>query len=324
LDREGAIAPSAMGKLCRWESPRPAMTYASYKDFHHSLSLKCEKEPEAMASLLRSTNSNNPSIVKFVPDNTMPETLYYQSFMARHLGGKIHLTNYCYDSPTMPQDITTFRPSLREHFGLQTNEDSPRQNAKLPDRTRRRKIPAAPREVLSQSESRVRSGPYDNTRESDDNRRIDYDDDAYDYDVNDFESDMDLYNKCKNKATFRSRGRSLNDGAKDMPTFEHFPMRDIMKVSGLDSRSDDFPSDKECRNVLEPKIKKMAIKESEFPSLFSFLPSYSNQESEIEVSSDSEGFGDKPVNKQRTRVRQEPITRVPIQRVQVTRYTHCR
>ena len=70
-----------------------------------------------MSNLLRSAQINNPSVVKFTPDNTMPDLLYYQSFMAKHLGGKIHITNYCYDSEKVPKDIVTYRPTILEHFG---------------------------------------------------------------------------------------------------------------------------------------------------------------------------------------------------------------
>ena len=59
------------------------------------------------------------------------------------------------------------------------------------------------------------------------NRRIDYDEDVYDYDMNAFDNqDMDLYYKCKQKALMR--GRSLKNN-EDMPSFEHFPKRDILK-----------------------------------------------------------------------------------------------
>ena len=61
------------------------------------IKLKCENnEPTTMSNLLRSAQINNPSVVKFTPDNTMPDELFYQSFMAKHLGGKIHITNYCF------------------------------------------------------------------------------------------------------------------------------------------------------------------------------------------------------------------------------------
>ena len=39
LSRESKVVPSAMGKLCRWTSPRPVMTYATFRDFHQ----RCEK-----------------------------------------------------------------------------------------------------------------------------------------------------------------------------------------------------------------------------------------------------------------------------------------
>ena len=216
LDRSGSIVPSAMGKLCRWSSPRSPMTYASFKDFHRSLVLKCEEGPSGMASLLKSTYANNPSVLKFVPDNTMPDVLYYQSFMAKRLGGKIHLKDYCFDSQPVPKDIVTYRPDILEHFGGQ-------------------------RELLNRAESR---------RKSSGNRRIDYDEDAYDYDYNDFDNEMDLLNKCKRRAVVK--GRSL-DNVQDMPRFEHFPMRDIAKMSGID---EDLPTDIQCREFLKSEEQK--------------------------------------------------------------------
>ena len=228
LDRSGSIVPSAMGKLCRWSSPRAPMTYASFKDFHQSLVLKCEEEPSMMANLLRSTYANNPSVLKFVPDNTMPDVLYYQSFMAKRLGGKIHLKDYCFDSQPVPKDIVTYRPDILEHFGEQ-------------------------KELLNRAESRRKN--------SGGNRRIDYDDDAYDYDYNDFDNEMDLLNKCKRRAVVK--GRSL-DNVEDMPKFEHFPMRDIAKMSGID---EDLPTDLQCREFLKSEEEKE--KEKVFQSLLS-------------------------------------------------------
>ena len=119
LSKEGRVVPSAMGKLCRWTSPRPVMTYATFRDFHSSLKLRCENNemPTTMSNLLRSAQINNPSVIKFTPDNTMPDELFYQSFMGKHLGGKIHVTNYCYSSEKLPKNIVTYRPTILEHFG---------------------------------------------------------------------------------------------------------------------------------------------------------------------------------------------------------------
>ena len=247
LGRQGGIVPSAMGKLCRWNSPRPMMTYASYKDFHRDLVLNCEAEPPSMASLLRSTHVNNPSILKFVPDNTMPDELYYQSFMAKRLGGKIHLTDYCYNSNSVSKDLTTYRPDIMKHFANQHPQ-------RRPNSVRRRKRPNSG-EVFAPSESR---------REP--NRRIDYDDDAYDYDINDFDNDnagMDLYYKCKRKALMR--GRSLKISNEEMPSFEHFPKRDIMKTSGISE--DKMPSDEDCEGILNQQSTELREKENVFESL---------------------------------------------------------
>ena len=106
-----------------------------------------------------------------------------------------------------------------------------------------------PSEVFSPAESR--RAP---------NRRVDFDEDAYDYDVNDFDHELDLYNKCKSKALMR--GRSLKNN-EDMPSFEHFPKRDIMKTSGI---SEVMPSDAECEGVLD-KPKEIEEKDEVFESL---------------------------------------------------------
>ena len=183
LDRSGSIVPSAMGKLCRWSSPRAAVTYASYIDFHRSLVLECEDEPASlMSNLLRSSSINNPKILTFVPDNTMPDTLYYQSFMAKHLGGVIHLTDYCFDSQSVPKEVVTYRPNIMEHLTAVSK--------------------AKKSELLNRAESR-RKDYYNN-------RRIDYDDDAYDYDYNDFDNEMDMSTKCQRQAK----------NLQDMPRFE--------------------------------------------------------------------------------------------------------
>ena len=215
LDRSGSIVPSAMGKLCRWSSSRPSVTYASFKDFHRSLTLKCEEEP-----LVNSVKSRK--VLKFLPDNTMPDTLYYQSFMAKHLGGTIHLKDYCFESQPVPPEVVTYRPKITE-------------NSKNP-------------ELLNRAES-IR-------KEYLSNRRIDYDDDAYDYDTNDFDHEMDMYSQCQRRA--RSKGRSLDMG-EDMPRFEHFPMRDIAQETGID---ENLPSEAECREYFRAEEEKEKLFQS--------------------------------------------------------------
>lgn len=256
LSREGKIVPSAMGKLCRWMPARPVMTYASFSDLHKNLQLKCENEPSTMAALLRSAQVNNPSVLKFIPDNTMPDELYYQSFMGKHLGNKIHITNYCYDSQTLPKDISTYRPTILEHF-------------------------SKPGEILASAETR-RGGPN--------NRRVD--DDAFDYDYNSFDNEKDLLNKCRRRS--RVQGRSL-DSNKDMPTFEHFPMRDMLRTSGLD---EELPNEDECRRLLQLQVEEEQPQEKKdaFESLMKF---------------DKKGYGGR-FNPNQERIVASPTTMAPI------------
>ncbi len=294
LNREGNPSPSAMGRLCRWSSPRPAMTYASYEDFHNSLQLRCEDIPKNMAGVL-----SKSSVFTFIPDDSMPDTIYYQSFMAKHLGGKIHLKSKCHSrrlpSSASVKALPTFRPDMMKHLsGLSTAAKSPRSRVGV---NRFRSSPGSRvKEVLSQSETqrRVRLPNASRTKTgSNDNRRIAFDDtDAYDYDdYNGFgtgsgvggfysQDDLDLYQRCKDRAASK---RSLDV---DMPTFEHFPIRDIMRTESS-SRLDSFPTSDECKQFSQSsktrrklasstrsKSKKKAESEvdSGMPSLFSYLP----------------------------------------------------
>ena len=43
------------------------MTFASYADFHDSLNIDCPPE-----------SKERPALMAFTPDETMPDTLYYQ------------------------------------------------------------------------------------------------------------------------------------------------------------------------------------------------------------------------------------------------------
>ena len=207
-----------------------------------------------MSNLLRSAQINNPSVVKFTPDNTMPDVLYYQSFMAKHLGGKIHITNYCFDSEKVPKGIVTYRPTILEHFGsLQKNKN----------KAKTRSRPQS--ELLSRSETRIRRP---NQPLPENNRRIDYD--AFDYDYNDFDSEMpDLLNKCKTRNNRANAGKSLIKNIDTMPKFEHFPMRDILQTSvggGLE-RLSNLPTEEECKKLVEFVNSQRAEKEKVFKSL---------------------------------------------------------
>jgi hypothetical protein len=66
-----------------------------------------------------------PGILQFTPTKDMPDTLYYQSFTAAHLGGVIHLVDICDNSVSksnqQPSKSSrevgpTFRPQLGTHL----------------------------------------------------------------------------------------------------------------------------------------------------------------------------------------------------------------
>ena len=197
--------------------------------------------------------------------------------------------------------MTTYRPNINKHFS-QTPASFPiRPNGGQGVRRRKRPNLNNPdSEVFAPSESRRQP-----------NRRIDYDDDVYDYDVNAFDNqDMDLYYKCKQKALMR--GRSLKNN-EDMPSFEHFPKRDILKnryVFFFISRdfiwcSDNYrrfssifvnsisrdlyffsgisdnimPSDEECEIILdERRLTEIVEKEQVFDSLLNSRKKFRNSD----------------------------------------------
>ena len=57
-----------------------------------------------------------------VIDFNFQNCLCFISFMGKHLGGKIHVTNYCYNSEKLPKGIVTYRPTILEHFGGSRNK----------------------------------------------------------------------------------------------------------------------------------------------------------------------------------------------------------
>ena len=113
LDRDGTAVPGLMGRLCQWSSSRPAVTFTSYQDFHNSLNLDCP--PESMEGGVE------PAVLSFTPTRDMPDTLYYQSFTTKHLGGIIRILDRCDDDHRghrrdRNKDITTFRPDLDKYY----------------------------------------------------------------------------------------------------------------------------------------------------------------------------------------------------------------
>ena len=61
------------------------------KIFFFSLNLDCP--PESMEGGVE------PAVLTFTPTRDMPDTLYYQSFTTKHLGGVIRILDRCDDDP---------------------------------------------------------------------------------------------------------------------------------------------------------------------------------------------------------------------------------
>ena len=134
-DRDGFPVPTAIGRLCVWWNDRPAETFASYPDFQKSLSLDCQDyegqdvSAQGLMSAMKggrrvgyspSTRKRRPpGILQFTPTKDMPDVLYYQSFVAKHLGGVIRLVDECIAGERqagISNVVPTFRPALSHHL----------------------------------------------------------------------------------------------------------------------------------------------------------------------------------------------------------------
>lgn len=88
ITSNGTILPTAEGRMCEWKiTPKTnihdiAGTYPRFEDFQKTLLLDCD-------------TSGRPGIIKFTPDQSTPDTLYYQCFTHRYLGWKIRIVDDC-------------------------------------------------------------------------------------------------------------------------------------------------------------------------------------------------------------------------------------
>lgn len=80
FDRKGRPSPVASGRLCHWSYPtgrdaRKSDNYLTFIQFRDSLKYKCDQ--------------GSPAILKWTPNASIPDLVYYQSYTQRNMGGKI-------------------------------------------------------------------------------------------------------------------------------------------------------------------------------------------------------------------------------------------
>lgn len=180
-DRDGQPAPTVMGRLCHWDSPRAPATYATYADFKDGLRVQCE-------------DTGSPGILRFEPTYDMPDTLYYQSFSEKLMGGKVHLMDQCHEI-------------LKSEVG---GQDSRKRLS--PSTTRLPSQPEPARRPLKETSYRTPSKPTKTTRPP--------------------------RKRYSTKSKTRSRKKCPRKLDSVMPTFEHFPVKEIMKEGVKDDCQD--------------------------------------------------------------------------------------
>ncbi|KAK9502078.1 hypothetical protein O3M35_012681 [Rhynocoris fuscipes] len=84
LNKHGEVVPTGLGRLCNW-TPDPdqpmADEFASFGAYQRTLTLVCDH--------------GEPAVVQWTPDKDTPDTVYYQCFLHRYLGWKIHVLDRC-------------------------------------------------------------------------------------------------------------------------------------------------------------------------------------------------------------------------------------
>ncbi|KAG4075641.1 hypothetical protein HA402_003466 [Bradysia odoriphaga] len=101
--RNGAVAPTGIGRLCHWTSDPDgpsADEYSSFGAYQRSLTLKCDE--------------GEPGIITWQPDNNTPDTVYYQCFTHRHLGWKINVLDSCDSGQASEIDEVFVEPETDE------------------------------------------------------------------------------------------------------------------------------------------------------------------------------------------------------------------
>ncbi|XP_046909339.2 protein Skeletor, isoforms B/C isoform X2 [Dermatophagoides farinae] len=89
----GTIYPIAEGRSCKWHLTSETNindidnTYPTFEDFRKTLALDCDTEGQSAR-------------LQFTPDQNTPDLIYYQCYLHRFMGWKIHIVDRCPNEPT--------------------------------------------------------------------------------------------------------------------------------------------------------------------------------------------------------------------------------
>ena len=85
ITTDGTILPTAEGRLCEWKidtnSRKRPEDFNTFFEFQRSLNLNCLP--------------GNSGVLRFTPDKSTPDLIYYHCYTHRNLGWKIHIVDNC-------------------------------------------------------------------------------------------------------------------------------------------------------------------------------------------------------------------------------------
>lgn len=104
LRPDGQFVPTAEGRLCEWRQTNLTQTnpdlYQTFSAYQRSLKLDC--------------SAGQAGVLKFTPDSSTPDSIYYQCYTHRHMGWRIKVVDSCaaYLS-SLNNSVATFRASTQ-------------------------------------------------------------------------------------------------------------------------------------------------------------------------------------------------------------------
>lgn len=88
ITSNGTIMPTAEGRRCDWRITTATNienmdeAYPNFEDFHRTLMLECD-------------SNGQPGMLRFTPDKSTPNLIYYQCYIHRYMGWKIRIVDQC-------------------------------------------------------------------------------------------------------------------------------------------------------------------------------------------------------------------------------------
>ncbi|XP_055930349.1 uncharacterized protein LOC129960762 [Argiope bruennichi] len=112
----GLYFPTSEGRLCLWS--------VSDQDPEHSVTTSFA---DSISALMLSCEPGNYAKLVWTPDADTPNTVYYQSFTEKHLGGKIRVLNFCEETTldSYLKEVKNTSSNLNERSRIKGNQLKP-------------------------------------------------------------------------------------------------------------------------------------------------------------------------------------------------------